>query len=111
MASVRLIESKLLARGRDQVIVARAIANLPPFVPFYVLVTNVSKRPVHLPKKVALACGMESSTLLEQPSGPSKPMNDEFRVDAVNKPSKSIEVQTLNLKEVKKSIEERLKQN
>lgn len=64
-------------------IVARGVASILSLIHFYVLVTNLSTKPVHLPEKLVIARGAESPTLKEQPRGPSKRTDGEGEVSAV----------------------------
>lgn len=59
-AGLRVVESKALARRKDQVMVIRGAANIFPLLPCYNLVTNFSTKPVQLPQKVVIARGAES---------------------------------------------------
>lgn len=75
MVGVRLIESKPLPRGKEQVIFARGAAKILSLIPFYVLAKNLSAKPAHLVKKTVIARGIESPTRREQFNGSSEPTN------------------------------------
>lgn len=108
MAGLRAIKSKPSALERQQVIVARGVANILPLVAVYVLVTTFSTKPVHRQKKIVIARGTESPMLLQQSSGPPEPTNYEHTDTAVHRPSKCREPQMRNYENVNKADEEGL---
>lgn len=85
VAGIRLNESRPPTRGREQVIDARDVDKTILLVAFYVSVTYVSTKPVHLSRTMVIARGGESPTLEENLIRPSEPTSDGSAVHAVYK--------------------------
>lgn len=84
-AGLRVIELKNLTRGREQVIVPRAVATILTLVPFCVLVNSVLGRPVHLPEHFVSARGTKYQALGEQPSISSVQTNEKGEAKVFHK--------------------------
>lgn len=81
----RIIKSKRLTQGSEQVIVARCVANILSLVRSPVLVKKVSKNTMRLPKKMLTALDAESATQWVHFNNPSGPINGEGTAGAVYK--------------------------
>lgn len=89
MTGLQIVESKALARRREEVIVVSGRANILQLVPFFVLVKNFSTIPIRLLEKIVDACGAESSTVRERASKPSEPKDGKGEDNAGHKLSDS----------------------
>lgn len=84
-----MIESRLITKDKEQIIVARGVANTLLLARIYLSVTSVFCKPVHIPKKVVITHGAGCSTLMDQCRNLSGLIGKESEVNAVRIPNKS----------------------
>lgn len=110
-AGLRLFESKVPTRKREQGILARGVASILANLPFYVLETISSKQVGSSTKDVGDHPRRNFSSLRKQPSVPYELTNDEGKANAAFKRNKIKKLQKRNYEEVKKIEVEWLEQD
>lgn len=84
-ANLRVVESKILTPGKQNIIVKRGITDILQFVHFYVVVTKLSNKPLYIPKYLVTAHDGADLVQVTQLSGPYKRMQGIHKVNAAQK--------------------------